>query len=135
MRLKEYITEYVSSGRGKHNGFNMPKSLSIEDITEWLEDIGIPFIKNGGSGNEVCWFMISNERNICIHFPPSVTGLDHIVQFVIFKKTIGGSDKASIGAMESDLPGKFSRTIYKFTDSNKTEEYFTTIYDFAKAWT
>lgn len=133
LKLTEYITEYVSSGRGKHKGFNMPKSLSIKDITEWLEDIGIPFIKRGGSGNEVCWFMISNGRNICIHFPPSVTELDHVVQFVIFKAT-NGSDVASIGS-KNDLRSMFSRTIYKFTDSNKTEEYFTIIYDFAKAWT
>ena len=54
--LGEYITEWVSSGRGRRNGFFMPKSLRFKDITKWLEDIGIPFIKNGGSGNEVCWF-------------------------------------------------------------------------------
>ena len=45
MKLKDYITEYVSSGRGgRKNKF--PTSMNPDDITDWLENNGFKLIKD-----------------------------------------------------------------------------------------
>lgn len=127
--MGEFITEYVSSGRGRRNGFHLPKSLRIKDITEWIEDIGIPFIKNGGSGNELCWFTRYSGRNLCIHFP-SGTSTGTPIQFVLFGEdndepvTVGCVDDIALGRI-----GKACRYTYDLTDKDKIENYFRKIYE------
>lgn len=135
MNLKEYILEYVSSGRGRRNGFFMPKSLRIKDITEWLEVIGIPSIKNGGSGNEVCWFNRDGleGKNLCIHFPSGPTGTP--IQFVLFIEddetvNFGCVDDIALGRL-----GKACRKTYDLTDKDEIKKYFQKIYEFATEWT
>jgi hypothetical protein len=43
MKLKDYITEYVSSGRGGRKS-KFPTSMNPDDITDWLEYNGFKLI-------------------------------------------------------------------------------------------
>lgn len=48
MNLKNYILEYVSSGRGRNKGnFPFDKTLTVENIKDWLDDLGIEGTKWG----------------------------------------------------------------------------------------
>lgn len=54
MKLKDYITEYVSSGRNRNKG-GFPKDMDKDSITDWLEDNGFKLIKGEHKLMETQW--------------------------------------------------------------------------------
>ena len=91
MNLKEYILEYVSSGRGRRNYYEFPSKPDKDGILEWLEANGFEELENknltkGGidlsdhyekTGNkcfivgefengETSWIMIRDDNNTYI---------------------------------------------------------------------
>ena len=134
--IQNYITEALLSKKtGMYKRFHIPKSLRIKDITEWLEGIGIPFIKNGGSGNKACWFPSDSLEggNLCVHFPSGPSGTP--IQFVLFIEddetvNFGCVDDIALGRL-----GKACRDTYDLTDKDEIEKYFQKLYEFATEWT
>ncbi len=72
MRLDEYISEAISSGRTKSSSADScPENQRFDTVKNWLEKIGVPF-SDYGKFNETNCFYTAGGRNFCIYFPETL---------------------------------------------------------------
>ena len=75
MRLDEYISEAISSGRTlSRKAESAPRSQKLEDVKVWLEGIGVPFFEDYGRFEISNAYLTNDGKNFAVLFPENVTG-------------------------------------------------------------